>query len=288
MEEMRMAEKYIDLHIHTLRSDGEQSLEEVVAAAAKEGIKALAITDHNYFTIRKMQVQNGVELIPGAEFSTTYLGPNGKKIEVHILGLFFGEVPDEICTIFDRIEKDGYIKAVIRRLNSLDVDVTFEELQTNYATSHCLGRPQLADLLIKKGYAADIDDAMDTWIGNFSPYYLNPAECVDYIDMDECVRKICACGGMPILAHPYHYHFSKEEIDKFVADFRKITDEPLGMEVYYQKYGLEEVKYLEELAEKYDLLPSASSDRHKSRNPFMKGDYTLLINLKEAAKKDRK
>lgn len=244
---------------------------------------AIAVTDHNYFSVKEPQTIQGVEIIPGCEFSTSHT-ILGKKIEIHIVGLFFGGVNKEMESVFDGFDRDAYIKAVIEKLNSLGVDITLEELTGEDCIYKHLGRPQLADRLAEKGYALNRADAMDKWIGNFSPHYLNPVDYVEYMDMKECVRKIIKCNGFPILAHPYHYKFSNEEIEQLAAEYRAITDEPLGMEVYYKKYSKEQVEYLEYLSEKYHLLPSASSDGHCSTQSFARGEYSLLTQMKGAVK----
>ena len=101
--------------------------------------------------------------------------------------------------------------------------MTFEELQASPHLGRHLGRMQIAVLMVQKGYAKDVDDALDHWIGNSSPYYLNPSEYVTYIGMKDCVKKISEAHGLPILAHPYHYGYTEAQIEAFVADFRSLT-----------------------------------------------------------------
>lgn len=278
-----MGQKYIDLHLHSTNSDGDRSVEDIIRAAVEKKMGAIAVTDHNYFSVKEPQVIHGVEVIPGCEFSTNYT-IFGKKTELHIVGLFFDGVNREMEAVFDGFDRDAYIKAVIAKLNSLGVEITLEELTGEDCIYKHLGRPQLADRLAEKGYALNRADAMDKWIGNFSPHYLNPVEYVQYIDMQECVKKILENNGFPILAHPYHYGYSEEEIEQLAAEYRSITDKPLGMEVYYKKYSEEQVKYLEYLADKYQFIPSASSDGHCSTQSFARGEYALLEEMKRRRK----
>lgn len=276
-------ERYIDLHLHTKFSDGECSLEEMIADARNTGLSAIAITDHNCFAINEPLRDDGLEVIPGAEFSTIYKHGTNIKTEVHIVGLFFDGVPAEINHILEQIHKDAYAEAIIKKLNDLGIPIKMEELRERYRQSKQFGRTQIADLIVEKGFASDRANAMDRWIGNFSPYYINPLDCMNYIGTEDCIREILAHGGFPILAHPFHYKFTRDQIEELVSRYRSITDKPMAMEVYYGKYGEEEVQYLEGLAKKYHLLSSAGSDRHHKDQTFVKGTYALLEEMKKAA-----
>lgn len=276
-----MEKGYIDFHLHSTNSDGERTVEEYILDAAREHMQAIAITDHNCFALRERKISQGVEVIPGCEFSTTY-NAFGQKKEIHVVGLFYNGVEDSLNTIFDDRNRDAYAKAIIHKMNEVGLPMTFEELQASPHLGRHLGRMQIAVLMVQKGYAKDVDDALDHWIGNSSPYYLNPSEYVTYIGMKDCVKKISEAYGLPILAHPYHYGYTEAQIEAFVADFRSVTDQPLGLEVYYKKYSPSQMEYLRKLAEKYRLLPSASSDAHKRTHAFMKGDYSLYLRMKNA------
>lgn len=283
---MSEKKRYIDLHLHTSMSDGAQTLDEVIRAAQDAGLEAIAITDHNCFAIYSPRRAGNLELIPGCEFSTSYRTRAGRKVEIHIVGLFFNGIDRGLNDVFSDIDRDAYIKAIIEKLGTLGITISLEELRQKFPNARQLGRTQIADLLVEKGYGYDRDNAMDLWIGNRSKHYLNPADCVSYIKMEECVRRIAESGGLPVLAHPYHYRFSDAEIEQLVKDFRNASDHPLGIEVYYQKYGEDKIEFLEKLSDKYHLLPSASSDRHKADAPFAKGEYSLLENMKKLITKD--
>lgn len=275
---------YIDLHLHTRFSDGERTLEETIVAAEKAGLSAIAVTDHNCFAIEAPIKRAQLEVIPGAEFSTTYHYGNGRKAELHIVGLFFEGVDPALNEIFTRFHKHAYIEAILKKLNSLGMSVTMDELRARNPDSKQYGRMQVADILVEKGYAADRADAMDRWIGNSSPHYIQSLDHIHYIETEECVRQICAHKGLPVLAHPFHYKFSNDEIEEMAARCRRVTDHPLAMEVYYGKYTDEQVRYLEGLADRYGLLPSTGSDSHRVDQEFVKGNALLLEAMREAMK----
>lgn len=279
---MEKKERYIDLHLHTKCSDGERTVEETIADAIRADLSAIAITDHNCFGIMTPMQTDNLEVIPGAEFGTSYHYGEGKKREVHMVGLFFDGVDPAMNRIFERIDKHAYIQAIIDQLSSLGIPVTMEEVEARQKYSGKLGRHQVAEVLIEKGFAPDMNLAMDLWVGNFSPYYVNSLDYIQYISMEDCVHEILYHNGLPILAHPLHYQLSRPEVEELVFRYRNITDKPLAMEVYYGKYKDSEIEYLEKLADKYNLLPSASSDRHRAAQPFARGGYVLLENMKKA------
>lgn len=277
-------ERYADLHIHTTSSDGELTVEQIISKAQAEGLSAIALTDHNCFAIQSPIIKDGFEVIPGAEFSSIYEHDEGIKTETHVVGLFFDGVSAEMEDIVSKIDTYAYERAIISNLNALGLDITLQEvIDRNHVCRQC-NRYQIADVLVDKGYATDRDNAMDLWIGNYSPHYINPAEHVKYMSMEECISKISKYG-IPVLAHPYHYHFTEEQIEKMAAYFRSLADGPMGIEVYYRNYNEDQIGFLEELSDKYDLFRSGGSDRHKKNQKFTKMDGCWFDKLKAASRK---
>lgn len=277
----------IDLHIHTTCSDGTRTVEEAIGDAYSAGLKSIALTDHNQFALIAPEKFYELEIIPGAEFSTSYCTEAGKILEVHVVGLFFEGVPEVLWHIFKKIplQRKQYLDAIITRLNHLGVSISYEELLYNFPDSNQIGRRHIAEILMKKGYSDSIDDGFDRFIGNRSPYWVDVTKYMKYIPLQECVRKISENGGFAILAHPYHYHLTEEEVKKLIHDFKSFAgDAPAGMEVYYSKYDERRRAVLRNLAKEFELYPSAASDRHAPKDPFVQGDEALLEAMKNACK----
>ena len=82
-----LSRRYVDLHIHTIHSDGSSTVKEVLEAAARKGLAAVAITDHDcidaYPAAIEIGSQMGIEVIPGLELSSE-IG----DADLHILGYF--------------------------------------------------------------------------------------------------------------------------------------------------------------------------------------------------------
>ena len=277
----------IDLHIHTTCSDGTRTLNETMLDAYEAGLAHIAITDHNQFALKEPENFQGMEVIPGAEFSSAYFTESGRLLEVHVVGLFFDGVPKELWQIFNKIplQRKQYLDAIITKLNYLGISVSYEELVYNFPDSNQIGRRHVAEILVKKSYADNINDAFDRLIGNRSPHWVDSTKYMRYMPLETCVRKICENGGIPILAHPYHYHCTDEEIFQLVKTFKCLSGEyPAGMEVYYSKYDEERRRTLLELAESFGLYPSAASDHHAVKDGFERGNESLLEAMKCACK----
>ena len=280
----------IDLHLHTTSSDGTRTVDETIHDAMEFGLAHIAITDHNQFAIEEPINYLGMEFIPGAEFSTSYITDSGRLLEVHVVGLFFHGVPRALQQIFRKIpqQRKHYLDAIITKLNYLGISISYEELLNTFPDSNQIGRRHIAEILVKKNYADSITDAFDRIIGNRSPYWVDSTKYMKYMSLKECVEKICKNGGFPILAHPYHYHCTDEEVLKIVKDFKEYTKEcPAGMEVYYSKYDEEHRKELLKIANDFGLYPSAASDRHAPKDPFEMGEENLLEAMKEAVLKGK-
>ncbi len=277
----------IDLHIHTTSSDGTRTVDETIQDALDANLASIAITDHNQFAIKEPVCIQGLEIIPGAEFSTAYYTEKGKLLEVHVIGLFFDGVPKDLWQIFKKIpiQRKQYVDAIITKLNHLGISISYEELLNEFPDSNQIGRRHIAEILVKKNYADTITDAFDRLIGNRSLYWVDSTKFMKYMPLEVCVREICENRGIPILAHPYHYHLEDEDIIKLIKDFKKyVGDNPAGMEVFYSKYGEERRKELLKIAKTFNLYPSAASDRHADKDRFEQGDEALLEAMKEACK----
>lgn len=277
----------IDLHLHTTCSDGTRTMAEMIQDAKAFGLTAIAITDHNQFALCDPIRVDELEVIPGAEFSTFYRINSGRLLEVHIVGLFFEGVPVELRSVFRKIplQRKQYLDTIITKLNHLGISLSYEELVYNFPDSNQIGRRHIAEILVKKGYAESITDAFDRLIGNRSPYWVDSTKYMKYMSLESCVHKICEYGGLPILAHPYHYHCTDKEVIELVSAFKEMTgDCPAGMEVFYSKYDQSRRDELLKIAEQYGLYPSAASDRHGEKESFERGELSLLTAMKQAYK----
>lgn len=82
----------VDLHLHTRNSDGDDTLSDVIRMAAEEGLKVIAVTDHNKFSLEQCRNEGELNVIPGCEFSTAYLAPARKRQWKFMWSAFFRKV----------------------------------------------------------------------------------------------------------------------------------------------------------------------------------------------------
>lgn len=168
-------ERY-DLHTHTRASDGMNSPAENVRLAKEKGLTGLAITDHD--TVAGLQEameegeKQGVIVVPGVEISTR---AGGK--DIHVLGYFLNF---NNSVLLERLEglratRDARNELIIRKLQDLGIEITLDEvvagLDRTLREDESLGRPHIADALVRKGYAADLRDAFDRYLGEGKPGY---------------------------------------------------------------------------------------------------------------------
>ena len=241
-----------DFHLHSTCSDGRLSPTELMELAAKNGLRVVALTDHDSTEgITEAQAvadRVGLRLVPGVELSTDIPGN-----EVHVLGHFIDWQSERFQTLVQRF-RDGRVgrgMEMVRKLNALGLEIRWERVR-EIAGEASVGRPHVALALQEAGHVSTIAEAFDKYIGRNGPAYAEREKLFP----EEAVEMIIACGGLPTLAHPLYV----DEPEPIIA---MLTEHGLfGMEVYYKDYDGEAIARLLALAERYRLLPMGGSDFH--------------------------
>lgn len=249
-----------DLHTHTQASDGMQSPTDNVRLAYAKGLAAVAITDHDTVAgVAEAMAEGercGVNVVPGVEISTR---AGGK--DIHVLG-YYVNCSDRafLKRLADlRNTREQRNVKMIAKLQELGVNITLEEvisgLGRELRPDESVGRPHMADVLVKKGYARDMRDAFDRYLGENAPAFVS----VPRISPQDACLWIREAGGVPVLAHPGIYGD-----DDLV---RKILEEaqPAGIEVFHSDHGMEEEKRYQAMADEYRLVVTGGSDFHGAR-----------------------
>ncbi len=256
------SEKLIDMHTHTNYSDGDLSPQELIKLAIDKGIGTLAITDHNTVEgIKKVNKNNdtivasGIKIINGIELSAkTDIG------RMHILGYGIDLNNEALNKKLLEI-KDNSINSFLSIMEQIKRDYgirfSYEDIKTLVNANHNLGRPDLAKLCIKYGYASTVQEAFDKYLIEAHNKTRQTSKKLPY---QECLELITKSGGIPILAHPKTLELSEKEL--LILLKKMISYGLKGIEVYHSSHSQEEMSYYLEIANKYDLLISGGSDFH--------------------------
>ncbi|WP_370893639.1 PHP domain-containing protein [Janibacter sp. GXQ6167] len=272
----------IDLHTHSTVSDGTEPPEEVIAQAARAGLTAVALTDHDavdgWTAATEAATRHGLALVRGAELSTRHRG-----ISVHLLAYLFDPHQSDLASAMARIRDDRLprLRTIVERMEDDGIEITWPEVEALATEGAAPGRPHIADALVAKGLVRDRTEAFDTWLHNRSRYYV-PHFTIDTSDAIALVR---AAGGVPVLAHPFATRRGWT-IDG--DDVRELADAGLlGIEVNHRDHEDEEVELAGSLARELDLIATGSSDYHGEGKPNRLGENATseesLAAIEEAA-----
>ena len=254
--------KIIDMHTHTNYSDGDLSPQELIRLAIDKGIGTIAITDHdtiegikNVNRSEKIILDSGIEMINGIELSAKV-----NRGRMHILG--YG-IDLNNKTLYKKMVdlKDNSINSVLSIMEQIKRDYgirfSYEDIKELVNSNHNLGRPDLAKLCVKYGYATTLSDAFDKYLIDAHNKTRQSNKGLQY---QECLELIANSGGIPVLAHPKSLELSEKE---FLVLLKEMVSYGLkGIEVYHSSHSKEEKNYYLEIANKYDLLISGGSDFH--------------------------
>ena len=257
-------ERLVDLHIHTSASDGSAAPADAIRTAREIGLAAVAVTDHDSVSGIAEAVAAGealgVEVVPGIEISADYRG-----VQAHILGLFIDPESPALRPALDwavneRVERN---RQMVAAMAADGFDISIAELQANNPDS-VLGRPHMAEHLMKRGYVSSVQEAFDRYLGDDRPYYLPKRR----IPLDVTAQLIREAGGIAVVAHPFQYGYDETELLDYINAAR--TAGCTAIEAYYSEHSPGQRDYILALAQQYGLLVSGGSDWHGTRKPYIR------------------
>jgi predicted metal-dependent phosphoesterase TrpH len=243
--------RLIDLHAHTIASDGILSPEELVHLAKASGVSVLAVTDHDTLANIPPAVEEGervgLEIVPGVEV-TAYID----DLEVHILGHFI-DPGDALLTRFlacSRDDRVARIRRMIDKLWSLGLPLDADEILAR-ASGGSVGRPHLALAMLRRGYVGSMQEAFDRYLTAGKPAHVERAR----IPAAQAISAIKRAGGVPSLAHPGVY--GRDDVIS-----RLVEQGLMGLEVYHPDHDPEAIFRYERMRLRHGLLAAGGSDYH--------------------------
>ncbi len=253
----------IDLHCHSTISDGLYSPEELVAYAHAQGVKVLALTDHDDMSglarARKAAEQHGMQFINGVEISVTW-----KKRTLHIVGLKINPDYAPLKTALDAV-KQGRIdraKLMAEGLEKVGIEGSFEGAQA-IAGNSIMTRSHFARFLVEAGYVKDVKTVFKKFLVKGKSGFVEH----EWMTLEEAVTLIKDSGGIAVIAHPGRYDLGRTNMPLLMHQFRMCGGE--AIEVVTGSHTPPQYTQFAKIAHQFSLKSSLGSDFHGPGMSYM-------------------
>jgi hypothetical protein len=277
----------IDLHIHSKASDGRLSIQEIFEETKSRKIGFTAITDHDSIDCQSQAMtiakKFGVRYVTGVELNVTFSHSKynqGKNVSLDFLGYQFDERNKLLKNKLEAMAKYREERAA-KILNNLNKEFRKESItaltnndlrQIEEAVDGVLGRPHIADYLVKKKIVGTRQEAFDK--------YLVKCDVPKYpLDLAEASRLIRNAGGKLVLAHPNDPHgTSLVSLSKSLVEQTEIVQEEMlpyidGIECWHSRSTLETTNHYMRFAKEKELMMTGGSDCHQK--PILMGTVRI-------------
>lgn len=277
----------LDLHTHSLSSDGLLTQDDLFALAESCGVDGLALTDHDTMdglpAASMAAKQHAMLFLPGVEISTAYRGAS-----IHILGYGVRENDAELMAFLEkyRTEKFGRAGRILQKLSDLGMPMTEEDLPSDSFGN--LGRAHIARAMIKKGYVCSVQEAFDLYLFSGKPAYVPKVKAAT----DEAIMALARSGAVPVLAHPEEILLERNELLSALSEW--VACGLKGIEAYHPSHHDAQCEFWDDFARAHGLLVTGGSDFHEEppksaqhgrlgsslrRWPGYANDISALLNL---------
>ena len=254
----------IDLHTHSIYSDGTNTPAELIAMAEERGVRALALTDHDTVGgIDKLLAaaeSSTVEAVPGIELSAEC-----DRGTMHILGYFIHHTQPALLEKLEKVRlgRDERNHEILKKLNKLGYRLTWTDIEEQ-AGCDVVGRPHIAGALVELGLVKSKKVAFDRLLGKGRPGYVDRY----HYSSEECIDIIRAAGGVSSLAHPATIHLSDPKLRVLIGELKEQGLD--GIETYYAEHRPDKRKKFMGWAEELDLVCTGGTDFHGGNTPDLK------------------
>lgn len=238
-------------------------------------LSAISVTDHDSVAgieAARRAAEGHPEVISGVELTAGF-----KKRELHVLGYGFQESAPQMQEYLARARSRrlGRMEAMLERLQERGISIRMEEVQAVAAQGESIGRPHLAEVLLKKGMIRNLSEAYERFIGDQAPCFVPQG----MLTVPEAAGLIRRQGGVAVLAHPYRI-----VEDAWIPALVEAGIQ--GLEVYHSDHDAQMTKHYQGLARQFGLLETGGSDCHgfrRARGPLL-GTVSVPVSLLEPLK----
>ena len=251
----------IDLHMHSIFSDGSYTPEELVQTAEKMGVQAIALTDHD--TVKGVDrvmaagAQSTVETIPGVEISADY-SPGTMHILGYCMDWHDRALEEHLAWI--RNGRESRNQEIFHNLLKLGVHITWAGV-CKYAGDDVVGRPHFAQAMVAAGYVKTTKEAFENFLGQGRPAYASRRR----LKPEACIELIRQAGGLAVLAHPCTLQISGMKLRQLVKQLAKAGLD--GLEVIYPEHTPQMQRRYRSLADSLGLVLTGGTDFHGAITP---------------------
>jgi len=253
----------IDLHSHSNISDGLLTPSELVEHAVNNGVRVLALTDHDDLgglaEARQVAVKHGIKLINGVEISVTW-----KKRTLHIVGLNVD--PDNTALQAGLAAvRSGRLERARQMGLSLEKSGIHGgfEAASSYAQQSILTRMHFARFLVERGYAKDPKAVFKKYLIKGKPGYVDH----EWMSLESALDLIINSGGVAVLAHPGRYEIKRTNMLLLLEEFRALGG--VAIEVVTGSHTAAQYVEYAKYAQLFGLKASQGSDYHGKGISFM-------------------
>ncbi|MQA10810.1 MAG: PHP domain-containing protein [Pseudonocardiaceae bacterium] len=268
----------IDLHTHSTASDGTDSPAELVAAASRAGLDAVALTDHDTtagWAEASAALPPGLRLVPGAELSCVSPDGRGGRCSVHLLAYLFDPLAESLIAEQRRLrlERRERLRVMAERMAADGLPVDPDELMAGLPPDGSAGRPHLAVALVRAGVVADVNEAFDRYLASRGPYYVRRADT----PVAAAIEMIRNAGGVTVLAHAYAHERGPTVTPEVIGELA--ASGLGGLEVDHPLHDSTARTELRALAGDLGLLVTGSSDYHGTNKTIELGEETTSAEM---------
>lgn len=260
----------IDLHTHSTASDGAFSPQDLIHKASKEGLTAIALTDHDSLAgldeaaAAAAALQANLRFVPGVEIEIAF-GPG----EFHLLGLDLRQLREPLIQAASELagSRENRNVQVFQLLKTAGIDLDYHELREQVGTG-MIGRPHIAELLVKKRVVKSKQEAFDRYLAKGRPFFVQKA-C---LELPRALELIKDSNGLAIVAHPLSLFVSWTRMRSLMAEWKELGMD--GIEAWHPTARVVDCQRLETLGKEFGLRITGGSDYHGPSRPERRLGHT--------------